>query len=46
METLRPTPGATRGGAPTVKTIPVRKAATIRPTAIVIVIYQYSNCCC
>ena len=30
------------------KTIPVRKAATIRPTArvITIIIYSYDCCCC
>jgi hypothetical protein len=28
------------------KTIPVRKAAKIRPTAITIIIYCYDCCCC
>lgn len=28
------------------KTIPVRKAPAIRPTAVVIIIYCYDCCCC
>jgi len=30
----------------TMKTIPVRKAPSIRPTAMVIIIYCYDCCCC